>query len=324
MKRIFSRFPGFWGRKASRFACAFFTAVVAVLLTPHAAEAQTYVGTLICNVANEINGNTPLIDLFDAIAFISGTYLFGRALYDLKEHVDDPSPRHPLYKPLAKMVAAAALLELPFFIGWLIGTLFGQQVNGGVLACNPVAPVAVAADPSVMVTNFMNSIQGPLTYLISILCFTIGTFLIVRGLLKAAKIGTDRNTTTNILANLIIGTVLVSVGECSNVLLATVFGNATIANAATPGAQIVGAWPMVTQLNASQSFINAIAAALDFFQLIGMIAFVRGFMIIRNAVEGNGQATMAQGFTHVIGGILAINIYQVLEIFDATLGTGWL
>jgi hypothetical protein len=55
-----------------------------------------------------------------------------------------------------------------------------------------------------------------------------------------------------------------------------------------------------------------------------MIAFVRGWLIIKNAVEGAGQATVAQGFTHIVGGVLAINIYSFLEIMDQTFGTNFL
>jgi hypothetical protein len=33
---------------------------------------------------------------------------------------------------------------------------------------------------------------------------------------------------------------------------------------------------------------------------------------------------MAQGLTHVIGGAFAINIFYVLEMLDATFGTGFL
>jgi hypothetical protein len=325
MKRIFFRLTELLSRRTPRATGVFAAAFGTVLLMPDAAFAQaTYLGTVVCNVAANLNGNTPIVDLFDACAFISGTYLVGRSLYEFKEHADH-TERMPLHKPIAKMTAAAGLLSLPYFVSWCVVTLFGQPGGGGVVACNPTAPAAVAADPSVIVTNFMGSIRDPMTFLVSIFAYTFGVFLIFRGLLKGSKINAERNTTTNIVANLVVGACLVAVGESANVILGTVFGNgATVLNAGTPGSTLVAGWAFVQQLQASPSFINAVAAALDFFQIIGLIAFVRGFMIIRNAVEGSGQATMAQGFTHVFGGILAMNIYQVLQIFNATLGTNWL
>jgi hypothetical protein len=80
----------------------------------------------------------------------------------------------------------------------------------------------------------------------------------------------------------------------------------------------------VTDLNAGVQFSNAIEAALTFFQLIGMIAFVRGWMIMKSASEGTGNATMAQGITHIIGGVCALNIFQFLHVFDYTFGTNLL
>jgi hypothetical protein len=55
-----------------------------------------------------------------------------------------------------------------------------------------------------------------------------------------------------------------------------------------------------------------------------MIAFVRGWLILKRASEGSGQATMAQGFTHLFGGVLAMNIFGFLEIMDSTFGTNFL
>ncbi len=46
--------------------------------------------------------------------------------------------------------------------------------------------------------------------------------------------------------------------------------------------------------------------------------------LVKNAIEGAGQATVVQGFTHIVGGVLAINIYTFLEIIDQTFGTNFL
>jgi hypothetical protein len=56
------------------------------------------------------------------------------------------------------------------------------------------------------------------------------------------------------------------------------------------------------------------------FQLVGLISFVRGWNILRNAIEGVGQATVPQGLTHIIGGVLAMNISGFMVALDATLG----
>ena len=113
-------------------------------------------------------------------------------------------------------------------------------------------------------------------------------------------------------------------GQSAGNVLFTLFGVGTsdVIDYATNESRVMS-WNAVSVFG-STPFATAIAAALTFFQLIGILAFVRGLYIVKNAVEGTGQATMAQGFTHIIGGVLAINIYTFLEVMDSTFGTGFL
>lgn len=56
-------------------------------------------------------------------------------------------------------------------------------------------------------------------------------------------------------------------------------------------------------------------------QLFGTIAFVRGLVILSHTGgQGGGQGQFGKGVTHVIGGILCINIYQFVKVILFTLG----
>lgn len=59
-------------------------------------------------------------------------------------------------------------------------------------------------------------------------------------------------------------------------------------------------------------------------QLIGMVAFIRGWILIsRSASQGQQPGGVGKGFVHVFGGILAINIVGTMEIINNTLyGSG--
>ena len=61
-----------------------------------------------------------------------------------------------------------------------------------------------------------------------------------------------------------------------------------------------------------------------FIQVIGLIAFVRGWILIaRSASQGQPPGGTGKGFMHVFGGILAINIVGTLNIINNTLyGSG--
>ena len=112
---------------------------------------------------------------------------------------------------------------------------------------------------------------------------------------------------------------LVVIAQSMGTIMDTVFGSAQIANFS------VLSWTKVSDAAGGDTtaFQNAVQAALTFVQIVGFIAFVRGWNIIRHAVEGSGQATVPQGVTHIVGGVMAINIYQFVKVMDTTFGTNF-
>ncbi|HHF0525646.1 TPA: type IV secretion protein IcmC [Legionella anisa] len=55
-------------------------------------------------------------------------------------------------------------------------------------------------------------------------------------------------------------------------------------------------------------------------QVIGLIAFVRGWVLIARAASSGGQpGATGKGLMHVFGGILAVNIVGTLEMINNTL-----
>lgn len=56
-------------------------------------------------------------------------------------------------------------------------------------------------------------------------------------------------------------------------------------------------------------------------QLFGVIAFVRGLLLLsRLGGHGGQQDTFGRAMTHIIGGIFCINIYQFIKVILFTLG----
>lgn len=55
-------------------------------------------------------------------------------------------------------------------------------------------------------------------------------------------------------------------------------------------------------------------------QLIGLIAFMRGWILIsKGSSQGQAPGGTAKGIMHIIGGVLAMNIIGTLEVLNATL-----
>lgn len=60
---------------------------------------------------------------------------------------------------------------------------------------------------------------------------------------------------------------------------------------------------------------------LKYLSLIGLIAFLRGWIILsKMGHSGSQPGSVGKGLTHVVGGILLINIVQTVQILAKTLG----
>jgi len=113
---------------------------------------------------------------------------------------------------------------------------------------------------------------------------------------------------------LVVAAIFIYLPAAMDVLLMTTFGDSTILNYAP--------------VSSPNSFIDALFGAQSavgrplslIIQVIGLIAFVRGWVLIaRGGGQGGQPGTTGKGLMHVFGGILAINIVKTLEIVNNTL-----
>lgn len=79
-----------------------------------------------------------------------------------------------------------------------------------------------------------------------------------------------------------------------------------------------------TSQTSSTTFEEYIEPILGIIQIIGMVSFIRGWVMLSKATNvGQQPGAVSRGLTHVIGGIMGINIYTVIEVFNQTfLGSG--
>lgn len=66
----------------------------------------------------------------------------------------------------------------------------------------------------------------------------------------------------------------------------------------------------------------AIKGVLLFVKLVGTLAFVRGFLILKDVGEGKQNAGMGRALTHIFGGAAAININATIAVLGATFAPG--
>jgi len=304
----------------SKISSLFALAVMAAsvwLGSAHAAMAQAATfGELLCNVFQNAK---PFGPVFQMVAYVSGIISVLRGIHLLRMHAEDPR-NYKLNVPLMFLFGAACLLALPSYIYTIEHSLLTPS-GGGLMSCSAGA-AGVATGLDGVLTNFISNIKDPLLLIASFTAVLSGLFLIVRGLIKASKYGTDPKTHSmhSILTHIGFGAVLMTIGDNLKVMLNSVFGTATASSAIS--------WTKISSLvggtGVSPEFQAAINSALIFVQLIGAIAFVRGWLIMKKVVEGGSNASLTQGLTHIIGGVFAINIGGFLTLMDKTFGTNLL
>ena len=101
----------------------------------------------------------------------------------------------------------------------------------------------------------------------------------LRGLLKLSKFGVDPNAYSlpKILANMVVGGIIFTIGSSASIMMNTVFGTASI----TASSDVMG-WAILSSTTTANK--QAVAAALMFVQIIGMISFLRGWYIVKGSV----------------------------------------
>ncbi|MER2519074.1 MAG: hypothetical protein ABTQ34_00085 [Bdellovibrionales bacterium] len=290
--------------------------IVILALIPEFARAQT-LGEVMCNAAENVS---PLANLCNGLAYILGALAIGRGLFFLVKRVD--SPQTALNVGIMHIVGGACLMALPAAIGAVVNSMFATGGGGGLSVCTGVIAETGGDEITLdqMMMNLVDNIRDPMTFMLSCIAIVMGVFIFVRGLIKATQYGVDprNNSGPKIVASLVFGALFFVIGQSLGLIQDTLFGNPQIAD------NSVISWTTFDSLDDdSGRFKEAVIAALTFFQLIGMIAFIRGLLLLKTHIE-TGQGSMAQGITHMLGGACAINIYLFLKVMDNTFGTGFL
>ena len=63
-----------------------------------------------------------------------------------------------------------------------------------------------------------------------------------------------------------------------------------------------------------------LAALFSCVQFVGVVAFLKGWFVLRAAADGFGRSTMASGVWHIVGGLLGWHIVPVLAAVQQTIG----
>lgn len=171
----------------------------------------------------------------------------------------------------------------------------------------------VVPDAGTMIENLAKALPN-LMRLVTALAYVMGFFFVVKGIMELKHHGEARSMMSreHSLARPLI---YIGVGAALIYLPSSVqTGLSTFWTDPNP-------YAYVTQ--ATDPWSELMNACFMIFQLLGVIAFIRGLIILTRVGGHQGQpGTLGRAVTHIIGGILLINMYQFIQVVTNTLALG--
>ncbi|MBI1301393.1 MAG: hypothetical protein GC137_07015 [Alphaproteobacteria bacterium] len=265
------------------------------------------------------------------IAYLIGLALGLWGILKIRDHVTSPQ-QTGVNEGITRLLAAGAFFTLPYIVTVITYsvtpvnsaamTWIGSLTGGGqstTFAGVPAIGLVCDTDRSLSVVMgcMMADIVGPLHLITNFFCYCAGMIFIMIGIsriIKSSQEGARGPGGRGTVATFVIGGILISANVMLTALGSTLFG----AGAGLTRADLVfdsGLSP--AELQATYNVINA---TLQFMFIVGFISFVRGIFIIRGVAEGDQQASLMSGITHMVGGSLAANLGPVMNAVQATLG----
>ncbi len=262
-----------------------------------------------------------------AIGYVIGLFLGVWGILKIKAHVINPA-QVSLWEGISRLVAGGLFFALPVVIEIMKNTMIPvtgiigdiSQVslrgfNEGAAACDGTGGLDVA------LYCMMGSTFGPMHVVINFFAMVAGMILAMIGisrLMKSAQDGARAPGGLGTIMTFIAAGALLSYNSLMRMVtismsMAMPLGGFTATHATM---RYTDGMSGPEQLHAH----TVISAILKFMIIVGLISFVRGIFIIRSVAEGNGQASIMAGVTHMLGGALAVNLGPLISLVQNTLG----
>jgi hypothetical protein len=291
-------------------------AAIVLVATSGDAFAQQKLGNIISNTMLSWG---KLQSVFSTIAWIMGSFLGTAAIFKFKDHVDNPQ-QTPVSAGVKRMIAGGMFLSLPFATNAVRGSLFGNTAVGSnrVDASSFTNATLSAGGLDKMVVDVMGNIGGPIENLLTAFAYLSGIALLLVGisrLTKRMEEGPRGPAGFGTIMTFIASGALFSFGDSMGSFTSSIFGDSNLMSNATID-------PNVINNAQDRDRIEKVLEGVEVFvMIVGYIAFIRGWFVLKNFADGGQQnATLAQGLTFLFGGALAINLGELVNALQVTVG----
>jgi len=279
------------------------------------AFAGSKMGDIFNNVVRASDGWSPILS---TIAYFFGCILCVTGIFKFKSHVDNPQ-QTSLWEGIKRMLAGGCFLSLPFVIRAVRGSIFaGNAIGSNKLTNTGTTNASLSAGGlDKMVFDFMSNIAGPAEALLSAVAYISAIALLLVGisrLTKRVEEGPRGPGGAGTITTFIASGALFSFGDSMGTFADSLFGNS--GNTLKTNSLVSNT--VITDDESRLRVQTVIEAVMAFVMLVGYIAFIRGWFVLRAFADGQQGATVAQGLTFLLGGTLAINLGEFINVIMRT------
>lgn len=176
--------------------------------------------------------------------------------------------------------------------------------------------LATSSQANVVANSIVAAMDGSSEFMLS-LFYVVGLAMMFSGVGLLKKLGNrtafmnSDSGVTGPLARLGIGAILIFLPSFLTVVNNSIFGNPNL----------IPATGLAYGNSASTGFLAALRPIIMIIQFIGMVAMLRGFLILSKATgQGAQPGTISKGAVHIVGGILAVNVVRTVQVVIGTFG----
>lgn len=257
--------------------------------------------------------NTP--GILTTFAYLFGLVCAFFAILKTKEHVENPN-QVTIWEPIKRFVAGGAFFALPIVSEAALNTITGNGVLTPFEYTGWSGSTAGGNGLDEMLVALIRDIWRPMHGLITVFAYLAGLILVIIGIsrmLKSEQDGARGPGGFGTIMTFLVAGCLFSIDALMGAFSDSIFGEYQIVTFAN--LQIGSGDTTV-----DNHLLAVISGALGFMVLVGWVSFLRGFFILRDVAEGNGQASLMAAITHMIGGVLAVNLGPLLNAVQSTFG----
>jgi len=292
-----------------------FAAALVALGSHDAFAASGKVGDILNNVIGSWGG---LNNVFSTVAWLSGGFLGVASLFKFKDHVDNPT-QHPLSAGVKRMVAGGMMLSLPFMMNATVGSLFGSDMGSSdkLSGTGYNTTTLSAGGLDKMIVDVMQNVAGPMQNMLVAFSYLSGVALLLVGisrLTKRMEEGPKGPAGFGTIMTFISAGMLFNYGSSMGVFTSSLFGDSQLMTKITVDSSVIS--------NTSDAGkVEYVLEGLEVFvMIVGYIAFLRGWFVLKSFADGQQGATLAQGLTFLFGGAVAINMGEFVNAITNTVG----